>query len=131
MSIEYRLDQEHHELIAIAGGTVSIVDVRAHLIKEQQNSMLPYREIIDGREAIVQLSPGDVREIVGMLGTLSRTSKLGPTAVVVSTDVAYGMMRMLQMLVEDICIVKPFRDLAQAQKWLRALPSPGPKAAGR
>jgi hypothetical protein len=29
------------------------------------------------------------------------------------------MMRMLQMLVEDVCIVQPFRDLGEAERWLR------------
>lgn len=126
MSIEYRMDQTHKEIQAVASGTVTIEDVRAHLLKEQASDLLACREIIDAREAVVQLSPKDMREIVGLLGTLSRGSKLGATAIVVPNDVGYGMMRMLQMLVEDACIVEPFRDLTQAENWLRALPAPRP-----
>ncbi len=122
MSLISRIHQEQNELHTIAEGTITIADVRAHLLKEQKNSELPYRELIDGRKAVVQLSPADVREIVKLLSTLSQESKLGPTAVVVYTDVAYGMMRMLQILVEDVCIVEPFRELRQAQQWLRDLP---------
>ncbi|MBZ5644160.1 MAG: hypothetical protein LAO19_15465 [Acidobacteriia bacterium] len=123
MSIEYRLDQTHKEIQAVASGTVTIEDVRAHLLKEQASDLLGCREIIDAREAMVQLSPMDMREIVGLLGMLSRGNKLGATAVVVPNDVGYGMIRMLQMLVEDTCIVEPFRDLTAAQNWIRALPA--------
>jgi hypothetical protein len=31
----------------------------------------------------------------------------------------YGVIRMLQMLVEDVCIVQPFRDIEEAERWLR------------
>ncbi|MBZ5661092.1 MAG: hypothetical protein LAO08_11860 [Acidobacteriia bacterium] len=78
MSIECRLDQQYNELHTIASGTVTIAEVRAHLLKEQKDALLPYRELIDGRGAVVQLSPGDVREVVGLLGKLSQKSKLAP-----------------------------------------------------
>jgi hypothetical protein len=75
--------------------------------------------LIDARHAIVKLSSSDVHEIVELLRSLARSRRLGRTAVVVSTDVAYGIMKMLQILVEDVCVVQPFRDLTAATLWLR------------
>ena len=131
MGIECRLYREQNELHLIAEGTITIEEVRAHLRKEQENSELAYRHLMDARNAMMRLSPVNVREIVKLLGTLPQTSRLGPTAIVVSTEVAYGMMRMLQILVEDVCVVEPFRDFAEAQQWLRSFKLPVSKATGK
>ena len=79
---------------------------------------LPYKELIDARNAVVRLSSSDLQQFVELLRSLARSRRLGPTAVVVSTDVAYGILRMLQILVDDVCVVQPFRELAAAALWL-------------
>jgi hypothetical protein len=38
------------------------------------------------------------------------------------------MMRMLEILVEDVCDVRPFRDLGKAKEWLNIIPMPRPPA---
>jgi hypothetical protein len=45
--------------------------------------------------------------------------------VVVSSEFAFGMMRMLEILLEDVCIVKPFRDYDAAVQWLLDPREPG------
>ena len=110
----HTVDIERNEVTTIAEGTVTLDEVRAHLHREKIDSALPYRELIDARNAVVRLSCTELQQIVELL----RSRRLGPTAVVVSTDVAYGILRMLQILVEDVCVVQPFRDLAAATLWL-------------
>jgi hypothetical protein len=44
---------------------------------------------------------------------------LGPTAVVVSSTVAFGMMRMLETLASSACAIRPFLDIDDAKRWLR------------
>jgi hypothetical protein len=68
---------------------------------------------------VIKFSPAEVQELLELLRSLVRSHCLGRTAVVVSTDVAYGIMRMLKVLVEDVCVVRPFRDLPAAELWLR------------
>jgi hypothetical protein len=131
MGIDCQLYLEEGELHVTVEGTVTSEEVRAHLRKEQENSELAYRHLIDARNALVRLSPADVRGIVKLFETLSQTSRIGPMAIIVSTDVAYGMMRMLQILVEDVCIVEPFRDFSEAQQWLRAFRPPAANAGGK
>jgi len=87
-------------------------------LREQRDSALPYCELIDARLATIDFSAAEVREIVDLLRLLSLERHLGRTAVVVSTSVAYGVMRMLETMVEHVCVVRPFRDLRQAKNRL-------------
>ncbi|MGH7681823.1 MAG: hypothetical protein ACRENN_07540, partial [Candidatus Eiseniibacteriota bacterium] len=61
---------------------------------------------------------------------LSKQSQLGPGAVIVNSDLAFGMMRMLGMLVEDVCQVRPFRTVAEADWWIDNLRARKPAGAG-
>ena len=117
--IGYSVDAEQRLVTTVAEGAVSAADVRQHLSSEQRDSALPFRELIDARHAWIDLSPAEVREIVDLLRSLSRQHYLGPTAVVVSSPIAFGVMRMLENLVEDVCVVRAFRDFAQAESWVR------------
>lgn len=115
-------DPNCEKLTIVAEGMITLAEVRAYLEREPRDLTLPYRELIDARRAAVRLSAAEVQEIVELLRSCSRRSRLGRTAVVVSTDVAYGVIRMLQILVEDTCVIHPFRDLATAEEWLRDRP---------
>ncbi len=117
--IGYSVDAKQRLVTTVAQGTVSAADVREHLSSEQRDSALPFRELIDARHAWIDLSSAEVREIVNLLRSLSLQHYLGPTAVVVSSPVAFGVMRMLENLVEDVCVVRAFRDFAQAETWVR------------
>ncbi|MGC2323136.1 MAG: STAS/SEC14 domain-containing protein [Terriglobales bacterium] len=111
-------DLERTKATRIAEGIITLAEVRA-LLRDLKDSEPPYRELIDARGAVVRLSSAEVQEIVELLRSLSGSDRLSRIAVVVSTDMAYGMMRMLQILVEDVCVVQPFRNLADAERWLR------------
>ena len=117
--IGHSVDVKLRLVTTVAEGVVSVADVREHLSSEQRDSALPFRELIDARHAWIDFSPADVRDIVNLLRTLSLQNFLGPTAVVVSSPIAFGVMRMLETLVEDVCVVRPFRDFAQAENWVR------------
>jgi hypothetical protein len=116
--IGYSVDAKQRLVTTFAEGMVSVADVREHLSSEQRDSALPFRELIDARHAWIDFSPADVRDIVNLLRSLSLQHFLGPTAVVVSSPVAFGVMRMLETLIEDVCVVRPFRDFAQAESWV-------------
>ena len=119
-ALSHTVDAERNEVTTTAEGTVTLEEVRAHLNREKSDLALPYRELIDARHAVVKLSSSELQEIVRLLRSLARSHRLGRTAVVVSTDVAYGIMRVFQVLVEDVCEVQPFRDLTAADLWLNA-----------
>lgn len=121
MPILSRIDHANAEIHSVAVGPITYADVESHLLRERHWQSLPYRELIDGRGAGPKLTPADVRRIVELLRKLSRESSLGRTAILVSTDYAYGLMHMLEMMVDDVCEIRVFRDEDEARAWLAAM----------
>ncbi len=95
--IGYSVDMKQRLVTTVAEGMVSVADVREHLSSEQRDSALPFRELIDARHAWIDFSPAEVRELVDLFRSLSLQHYLGPTGVVVSSPVAFGVMRMLRI----------------------------------
>ncbi|MEJ2690399.1 MAG: hypothetical protein P8130_10705 [Deltaproteobacteria bacterium] len=118
MLISHSIDHDRRYMTATAKGPISLEEVRSHLLVERLEGGLSYPELIDARDATPNWSSTQAREIVELLTSLGRESTLGPTVVVVSDDLGFGMLRMLEILLEDVCIVKPFRDYAAAEQWL-------------
>jgi hypothetical protein len=119
MPIVHTIEHERGRMSVVATGSVTLADILQHLKEERLAAGLGFAEIIDGRTGTVAFSPADLRSLVEVLRDLGTRQSLGPTAVIVATDYAYGMMRLLEMLVEDVCKVRPFRDPADAERWLQ------------
>lgn len=126
MPIIFTVDHQRHDVRAVAIGPVTFDDVRRHILQERHWRGLSYPEFFDARGAGIALSPSEVRKLVEMLRTLASETRLGPTAVLVSSDQAFGVFRMIEMLVEDVCEVKPFRDEAAARAWLASKSAAAP-----
>jgi hypothetical protein len=118
MPVTYALDPKRRELAATAEGPITLDDIRKHLTKEHREKGLAYRELIEASRATVAFSSSDVRATVDILRAYAREGVLGPTAIVVGNDLAYGMIRMLGILLEDVCEVRPFRARQEAEEWL-------------
>ena len=120
MPFAHTIDHGHGTMTTTASGNVTVAEIVQHLDDERLQGALPYSELIDARTASVSISATEVRTVVDVLRGLGAMHRLGPTAVVVATDVGYGMLRMLEMLVEDVCVIRPFRDVPEAQRWLQS-----------
>jgi hypothetical protein len=118
MPILLSVDHKRKEVDAVAIGPVTYADVENHLMMERHFKGLAYREFIDARGTGSLLTPAEIRQIVGVIRRLGQESTLGPTAILVSSDIAFGIVRMLEMLVEDVAKIKPFRDEKEARAWL-------------
>ena len=120
MPIVTYVDHAHGYVRSAAVGKISYADVKDHLAIERRFNGLVYPELIDGRGATISWSSEETREIVELLRNLGRESKLGATAVLVADDLSFGVLRMLQAMVEDFCEVQPFRLEPDALAWLTA-----------
>jgi hypothetical protein len=123
MPITLRVDHERQETYATAEGSITLADIRSHLEEERDTGALAYREAIDASTAVASFSSQDVRTIVELLRELGRQGTLGLTAIVVADDLTYGMLRVLQTLVEDVCSIRPFRSVPDAEGWLEQVES--------
>ena len=118
MPISATYDHQHRRVNATVHGAVTLDEIRSHLEEERQEPALRYTELFDARDAVPDFPPADARVLVAWLRWLGERTRLGPTAVLVSGDLAFGITRMVEMLVEDVALVKPFRDKLAAELWL-------------
>jgi hypothetical protein len=126
MPIKYRVDRAGRRLITVAEGSVTYSDIAAHLEKERIDNGLLLPELIEATQATAAVSTAEVRKIVDRLREMGHRNALGPTAVVVGNDLSYGLVRMLEILLEDVCDIRPFRNRSEAEEWLKAIPMPRP-----
>ncbi len=118
MPITATYDHQHRRVLAAAHGRVTLDELRSHLEEERQEPALGYTELFDVRDAVPEFPPADARVLVALIRWLGERTRLGPTAVLVNSDLAFGITRMIEMLVEDVALVKPFRDRLDAELWL-------------
>lgn len=129
MPVTHAVDHERREMYTTADGPITMDDIRKHLSKEHRDKGLAYPELIEASGATVAFSPSDVRTTVEILRAYGQDGMLGPTAIVVGNDLAYGMIRMLSILLEDVCALQPFRTRQEAEEWLAGA-SASPTASG-
>jgi len=119
MPIRYWIDPDNGWLMTAADGTVTFRDISAHLDIEQRNNDLGRAELVDARNATTDLSAEDVRRLVQRAADMLRTGRLGPTAIVTTDDVVFGMSRMYAMRAEGVgAEARVFRDVESATRWL-------------
>ncbi len=118
MTIIAKFDHQARHVYARAEGRITLEEIRDHLEEEREEPGLAFSELIDARGSVPAFAPADVRVLVAWLRWLGERTRLGPTAVVVDSDLEFGMVRMIEILVEDVCQVKPFRSMEEAERWL-------------
>jgi hypothetical protein len=120
MPITLSVDHATREVKAVATGPITFEDIRHHLLQERDQGGLPYREFIDASKAEPVCSTSDARATVDLLKTLGSQGMLGPTAVIVPNDVSYGLVRMVEILLEEFAKVRPFHttEVTEAREWL-------------
>jgi len=126
MPIRYTVDRERRRIAAMAEGLVTHPEIVAHLGRERHEGILPLFELVDASTATTDLTPEEVRQIVSHLRELGRDSALGPVAVLVGDEMAYGMIRMLGIMGEDVCDIRPFRGRDEADQWLDSISAARP-----
>ncbi|HVT60742.1 MAG TPA: hypothetical protein VHR45_20385 [Thermoanaerobaculia bacterium] len=122
MPVTHEVNHERRRTTTTAIGPITMADIREHLSAEGRDRGLGYPEVIDATRATAVFGAQDVRTTVEILRELGREGALGPTAIVVGDEVSYGMFRMLEALVEDVCDVRPFRSHQEAENWLAHTP---------
>ena len=119
MPITFELDRARGQLRTTVHGSVTVDDVRAHAEALVREKALGYADLIDARAAKGPgLFSGDIQQIAQLIGTLHDDFAMGPRAIVVGTNSAYGMVRMLAALASAWTTIEVFRDWDAAERWL-------------
>jgi hypothetical protein len=119
MPIQYVIDSARQRLLKRAEGLVTFQDISDHLDAEERDHGLGLSELLDARGATTNLTATQVRALVHRAAATLRRTPIGPTAIVATDDVMFGMARMYSLLTErDGVVVEVFRDVESASRWL-------------
>ncbi|HEU4828424.1 MAG TPA: hypothetical protein VFT04_04440 [Gemmatimonadales bacterium] len=100
-------------------GVITAGDFAAHVRARAEAGVLGHPQIVDARDAQLQLTTGDIRAIAALVGKLRGTARMARTAFVAQQDFAYGMARMYAALgVREDPGFAVFRTLGEAETWL-------------
>lgn len=122
MPIKHRVDAETGILLVTRSGTIDTHDEeQARRLREVDPKVVPgIPVLVDCREVEPADSVAVTQYLADSVTGLAAYLQCGPVAIVVSTDVEYGMARMYQMLTElehpDTTV---FRDYDEALASLR------------
>ena len=118
MPITFTVDHARREVHTVASGRVVYADIEGHLLKLRDAGALSYREFFDGRAGEVEFAAADTPHIVELMRKLTKEGVVGPKAVVAPDGYTFGVSRMIEMLAEEFCAIKIFRDEDEARAWL-------------
>src|ERR1700674_4197692 len=120
MPIRYVIDRIQQRLLTHADGLVTFQDLSQHLDAEERDRGLGLPELFDARGATTNVTAEQVRMLVQRAADTLRRIPLGPTAIVATDDVVFGMARMYAIWTEEAgARVEVFRDVESANRWLQ------------
>ncbi len=128
MPITYLLDAPRRRLRTAVEGVVTVDDVADHFQALVRERLVGFADLIDARKA---MGPGwfsaDVRRAAELVRGTRGAGPVGPRAVLVSSSAAFGMVRMLSVLLTPFMAMEVFRDPDSAEEWLDVVSAPAPE----
>ena len=123
--ITFVLDEPRRRLRTTVEGPATVDEVSTHFETLVRDKLVGFADLIDARKA---KGPGwfsaDVRRVAELVRNLGGGTAVGPRAILVSSSAAFGMVRMLSVLLNPWMSIEVFRDESSAAEWLD-LVSPG------
>jgi hypothetical protein len=126
MPITYTLDRERQRMVTRAEGLLTRAELEHHLDVEALDRAEAFAELFDATGATTDITAQDVRGLVDRARQWKAAGiSVGPTAIVATTDVVYGMARMYAMMAEFLnAPVEVFRETGPALEWLDRVAPP-------
>lgn len=119
MPITFSLDEPRRRIRTSVEGSVTVEEVAGHFENLLRDQVVGYADLIDARKA---KGPGwfsaDVRRAAELVRNMGGGVAVGPRAVLVSSAAAFGMVRMLSVLLTPWMTMEVFRDEDSAGEWL-------------
>lgn len=98
-------------------GTIAYAQLVMHVQARERAGVLGRPQIIDAREARMELTCADARALAVLIREHRHDMRVGPTAVVAEYDLAYGIARMYGGF-DDSERFAVFRSMAEAEAWI-------------
>ncbi len=121
MTLTHRIDAESGIVYVDVVGSFTMKEIKALIdgVVKDPDFRRGYHILSDHRRIGDPATAGQVRGTVEHIAALIDALGESKWAIVASKEASYGMMRMMEMLAEDLPIqISVFRDLEDARDWL-------------
>ncbi len=122
MPVIVTVDHERREVISVCLGSITLTDALGHMEREERERGLSYPKFVDARGSGFQIGEDEARQIAEALRTLAKVHRLGPAAVLVSSDSVFEATELVGKQAEGVCEIRAFRDEKEAREWLHSRP---------
>jgi hypothetical protein len=121
MPVQWTISHPTRLVIAVAKGELRLTDVEDYLDGVVMANALPYRKIFDTTDATIDLSEDDMMALGARIRAYGGMDRMGPLAIVATTDRSYRQARLFAALAVADRPLKIFRELHLARRWLDEL----------
>lgn len=121
MPVQWTVSHATRLVIAVAKENLHRRDIEDYLDEVARAKALPYRKIFDMTNATPRLSDDDMMALGARIRAYLALGKLGPLAIVASTDNSHRQARLFVALADAERPIKIFRELHLARQWLDSL----------
>ena len=127
MPVQWTVSHPTRLVIAVARGDLRLQEIETYLDEVVTAGVLAYRKIFDMTQATPNLSDDDLLFLGARIRAYVSLGKIGPLAIVATTDKSYQQARMFATLAEAQRPIRIFRELHLARQWLDGLDDSGKK----
>jgi hypothetical protein len=120
MPIHFHYDRDVDILFTRAEGLLTVDEILRHLNKERNAKGIAHPEVFDATRASTEATGEQVRVVLQRMIDMRCQGVFGPTAVITTNDVVFGMARMLAILceLEGGPQIQVFRTFDEGLDWL-------------
>jgi hypothetical protein len=120
MPIHWSISHPSKLVVAVCKGALTRKDVEDYLDAVVIADSLPYRKIFDMTQAEPAIPDDDMMALGARIRAYATMGRMGPLALVASTDVSYERAQLFAALADAERPIRIFRELHQARQWLDA-----------
>jgi hypothetical protein len=120
--ISWTIDHDQRMLTAVCEGDVTLSDIEGYLDAVVVAGTMPYRKLFDGSRSGSRMSDEEMMLLGARIRAYHGDGKMGPLAIVVTTEHTHGLARLFGALAAADRPIKIFREVRAARRWLDEQP---------
>jgi hypothetical protein len=118
MTIHYEVDHERRRVYSHCQDVVTFEDFRAHMNAEEGSPAASYGEIFDCSDAVTDLTREQIHLLAEERRAVAERREPAPVAVVAADDNLFEMLKIYDVLTEQIRPMQLFSHAEAAERWL-------------
>lgn len=119
MPITFSLDEQRQRVTTTVSGPVTGDEIIGHFQAIRRSHAFGWAELVDVRKVSPPwLTSSEIWRVANLMRNFKDEEFPGPRAVLVGSELNFGLARMFANLLGDRAVIQIFREPAQAEAWL-------------